>query len=75
MMMMDLTQQVEFRRQDLLSQADRARLAAQVPASRSVARRQLAVACYRLANWLDNPYRSQYLRLSQSGGVDWARLR
>jgi hypothetical protein len=74
-MMIDLTHLVEHRRQDLLSQADRARLAAQLPASHSVTRRQLAVACYRLANWLDNPDRAQYLRLSQSGAVDWARLR
>jgi hypothetical protein len=45
---------VAAHRQELLAEADRERLAAQVAAEHSVrVRRELALACYRLANWLD----------------------
>jgi hypothetical protein len=61
------------KRQDLLDEADRERLAAQVHRPRSEVRRELALACYRLADWIDNPKR--YLQRSESGRVDWARVR
>ncbi len=71
-MMSDPILLANVRRQELLAEADRERLAAQLHRSRSPMRRELALACYRLADWLDNPQR--YLQRSESGGVDWARV-
>jgi hypothetical protein len=70
MMMIDPAMFVSTRRQELLAEADSMRLAAQLPRRRSSARHGLAVACYRLANWLEAP--SRYLRASDSGPEDWA---
>ena len=60
---------VTIRRQELLAEADGERLAALLPRRPSVARRGLAVACYRLANWLDAP--SRYIRVADSGPESW----
>jgi hypothetical protein len=51
--MVDLAELAQTRRQDLLVEADRDRLAALLPATTSPVRRGLAVACHRLADWLD----------------------
>jgi hypothetical protein len=63
----------ELRRKDLLVEAERERLAAQVRRPASHVRHELAVACYRLADWIDNPNR--YLQPSESGLVDWGQVR
>lgn len=71
--MTDLSLLADIRRQDLLAEAEHERLAATLYRPRGSMRRALAVACYRLADWLDNPKR--YLQRSESGRVDWARVR
>lgn len=55
---------ITSRRQVLLAEADGERLAALLPRRPSAARHGLAVACYRLANWLDAP--SRYIRIAES---------
>jgi hypothetical protein len=55
---------------ELLAEADRDRLAAQVPRRGSGVRHDLALAMYRLAAWLDDPTR--YLQRAESGPEDWA---
>jgi len=72
-MMCDPNLFADYKRQDLLVEADHERLAAQVREPRSPMRRELALACYRLADWLDNPKR--YLQQPESGRVDWVRVR
>jgi hypothetical protein len=72
-MMVDPTIQVEFRRRDLLVEADRERLAAEARQSRPPLRRELAVACLRLADWLDDDPK-RYLQPSESGRAGWARI-
>jgi hypothetical protein len=72
-MMSDLTLLADTKRQDLLAEANRERLAAKVHRPGSPMRRDLARACYRLADWIDSPKR--YLQRSESGRVDWARVR
>lgn len=62
-----------LKRQDMLIEAERERLAAQVPRARPRVRRELALVCHRLADWLDDPRR--YLQPAHSGRVDWARIR
>ena len=55
---------VTSRRQELIAEADGERLAALLPRRPSATRHGLAVACYRLANWLDAP--SRYIRRTES---------
>ena len=64
---------IELKRQELLADAERERLAARVHHDRSALRARVAVACYRLADWLDDPRR--YLQQSESGRISWARVR
>ncbi len=72
-MMSDLSLFADLKRQDLLAEAARERLANQVRRRPSAVRRELALACYRLADWIDSPKR--YLQRSESGRVDWVRVR
>jgi hypothetical protein len=68
--MIDPAAFIAIRRQQLLAEADSVRLAAQLPRRSSAARHGLAVACYRLANWLEAP--SRYVRASDPGPEHWA---
>ena len=52
-------------RQDLLDEADRDRLAALLPPPQNAVRRTLAVACIRVATWLDAP--AGYVQLPDPG--------
>jgi hypothetical protein len=63
----------DLKRKDLLVEADRERLAHQVRRPTAPMRHELALACYRLADWIDNPKR--YVQRSEPGRVDWARVR
>jgi hypothetical protein len=58
------------RRQDLLAEAARERLVSQLPQTHSTVRHDLALACVRLANWLDHA--DQYFSQPESGPEDWA---
>ena len=69
MMICDPAELVATRRQSLLEEAENERLAAQLPRRPSVVRHELALACHRLADWLDAPGR--YLQASESGLEDW----
>ena len=69
-MIVDPTVQVAQHRQNLLLEAERERLAALVPRAPSTVRHDLAVACVRLANWLDR--RDEYFPPADSGPGDWA---
>ena len=57
-------------RQDLIVEAERDRLAASLPRRPSVVRKVLAVACVRVATWLDAP--AGYVQLPEPGPEDWA---
>jgi hypothetical protein len=58
--------------QDLLAEAESERLLAALPERPPLElRRKLAVACYRLASWLDH---SPYLQPAESAGEDWAHI-
>jgi hypothetical protein len=61
---------VEARRRELMAEAEQERLAmlAAVPHGSGV-RRELALACYRLASWLDEP--GQYFRQTEAGHEHW----
>ena len=72
-MMCDLTVVADLKRKELLVEADRERLANQVRRPRSLMRHEIAVACYRLADWIDSPKR--YVQRSEPGRVDWANVR
>ena len=72
-MMCDPSLFADLKYKDLLVEADRERLAAQVRRQRSPVRHELAAACYRLADWIDRP--KQYLQQPESGRVDWVRAR
>jgi hypothetical protein len=65
----DPTLLLASRTADLLHEAAQERLAAQVPHAPSAVRHELAVACVRLANWLDQADR--YLSPVESGPEDW----
>ena len=52
-MIVDPLDQVALRRHELLLEAERERLAAQLPHPRSAIRRDLAAVCLHLANWLE----------------------
>jgi hypothetical protein len=67
--MLDYSIEVTFKRQMLLDEAAQDRLAAQLPQGDGRVRRELATACYRLANWLDA---GQYVQAAQSVPEDWA---
>ena len=69
MMTLDHVELIAIRRQELLAEAERDRLAAQAPSQSSAVRHELAAACYRLADWLDAP--SRYLRAPEPGAEDW----
>ena len=60
---------VSLHRADLLAEAERERLAAALPLRSSGVRRELALACQRVANWLDAP--AGYVQLPDSGEEDW----
>ena len=60
---------VSFHRADLLAEAERERLAAMLPPRSPGVRHELALACQRLANWLDAP--AGYVQLPDSGDEDW----
>jgi hypothetical protein len=62
---------VDYRRQQLLEEADHERLLAQLPHTAGPGvRHGLASACYRMANWLDADW---YARPAKSGREDWAQ--
>ena len=65
----DPTLLLQTRTFDLLEEANRERLAAQLPRPRSAVRHTLATTCVRLANWLDDA--DQYLSPAESGREDW----
>jgi len=62
---------VDYRRQQLLEEAEHERLIAQLPHSAGPSvRHGLAHACYRMANWLDGDW---YSRPARSGHEDWVQ--
>ena len=63
MMIADPAELIATRRQELLAEAD------MQPHQPSVVRHELAVACMRLADWLDGPGR--YFRAAEAGAEDW----
>jgi hypothetical protein len=72
MINIDIVELVRGHRQDLLAEAKRERLAAQLARAETrmdAARRGLALACFRIAAWLDGPFR--YVRRTESGDEDW----
>jgi hypothetical protein len=71
MLSIDLSEHVAAHRQELLAEADRERLAARVPAPSGFdVRRELALVCYRLATWLEEP--TQYVQRAEAGREHWA---
>jgi len=69
MMTFDHDALVAARQNEFLAQAERDRLAAQLPAQEGGLRRELAVVCYRLATWLDAP--AGYVQMPDAGPEDW----
>jgi hypothetical protein len=74
--LVDPTPIINFRRQDLLHEADHERLLAQVPAAPSAVRRELALVCLRLADWLETAERGpqredQDLSPAEPGPAHW----
>jgi len=61
----DPSSYVAMHQQDLLDEANRDRLAAELPPRQGVVRKALAVACVRLATWLDAP--AGYVQLPDPG--------
>ena len=70
MLSIDPDEYVAFHREQLLAEADRERLAALLPAASFDVRRELAVACYRMARWLEEPTR--YVQRPETGREHWA---
>jgi hypothetical protein len=70
MAMYDPQTEIGLRREQLLAEAQRERLVALVPHTNGGVRRNLAVACVKLANWLDEP--AGYVQLPDAGREDWA---
>ena len=68
--MLDLNPLIDSKHQMLLDEAERERLAAQLPRTSGGLRHALAAACYRLAGWVDA---SRYVQPSESGPANWAR--
>ena len=71
MLYIDAASHVAGHSEELLAEAARERLAAQLPARHFGVRHELALACHRLANWLDDP--SRYVQRLDSGREDWVR--
>jgi hypothetical protein len=75
-MLLDPDLLVAARQNALLDEAQNDRIAAQLPRSHSSMRHELASACLRLANWLDDAGEhfgeGGYVRGSDSGPADWA---
>lgn len=69
--MMDPTVIMECHRQNLLEEADHERLIAQLPPRGFAARRLLATACLRVADWLDGPA-ERYFSAPETGPGTWA---
>ena len=69
MLIIDAAAQCAEKRRELLLEAERERLAAQLPHPPSGIRRTLAWACIRLANRLDGADR--YVRPADSGASGW----
>jgi hypothetical protein len=69
-MMFDPDTQLALRREELLAEAEHERLLAHLPRHENRVRRELALACVRLANWLDEP--PGYVQLPDPGREDWA---
>jgi hypothetical protein len=69
-MFADPSTMIHMKREEMLREAEQARLAAQLPHHHSSVRRDLALACYRLANWLEDVDR--YVPPAESGRSDWA---
>jgi hypothetical protein len=67
--MLDYSTELRFKQQMLLEEVAQDRLAAQLPRSEGRVRHDLALACYRLAQWLDA---DQYLQQAESVPEDWA---
>ena len=66
MMINDAESMVSYRQQELLAEAESDRLLSNLPEREPLhLRRKLAVACYRLASWLDRPG-STFSRSSQA---------
>lgn len=70
MLVIDPGEHIATRRAELLEEAARQRLIAQLPSRRSSLRHAVALACYRLANWLDDPTR--YVQRVETGREHWA---
>jgi hypothetical protein len=68
--MLDYSTQVIFKRQMFLDAVAQDRLAAQLPRGDGQVRRELALACYRLAHWLDA---GQYVQQPETVREYWAR--
>jgi hypothetical protein len=66
----DLSVLCSTRLADLLAEAANERLAAQLPHRGSVVRHSLALACRRLARWLD-ANSNRYVQPSLSGPANW----
>jgi hypothetical protein len=73
MLNIDPLELIVSRRRDLLAEADRERLVSLLPRHNTGVRHELAVACYRLANWLDDPAR--YVQPIELGPEHWAAPR
>ena len=72
MLGIDPTELIAERRRELELEAERERLMALLPAGPSAPssmRRGLALACYRLATWLDEP--AGYVQIPEAGPEDW----
>ena len=69
MLSLDPIALIAERQREMMAEADRARLASQLPHRDSALRHGLAAACYRLANWLDAP--AGYVQIPEAGPEDW----
>jgi hypothetical protein len=68
MTLFDPEMQIALRRQDMLAEAERERLLAQLPPHQGGIRQAIALACVRVANWLDAP--AGYVQLPDPGPED-----
>lgn len=71
MLNIDPTELVHTRQRELLDEAERERLIQKLPPRSLGVRKALAVACYRVASWLDSP--AGYVQMPDPGSEDWAR--
>jgi hypothetical protein len=72
MLNVDTVEHIALRRRELLAEAEHQRLVALALAGRhSTFRRDLALACYRLADWLDTSA-GRYVQPADSGLEYWA---